>query len=261
MLQFNRAATTYCQNNHLQTQSAEILFDMLPLSANSVLDLGCGPGNCQEFLIKKYPDAKVIGCDNSPAMLAQNKNLTVLADACQLPFAPNSFDLIFSNMLIHWLPDLHKFFDDCWQICQTNGEIIIATLGQNSLSEARHALASIERENSINDFFEMQALGDFVYNSKWAEVFLATELITLEFDSPKAVFANLKLTGVTKKLRADAKQNWLSPRRWQQCLKNYPQTNGKYLATFEVITLRAKKLPPSNTVDPNTITRISDART
>ena len=259
MHKFNKAAKTYLEHNRLQRYSFAVIQDMLPKKAFTVLDLGCGPGAHLLDLQKQYPKSLVIGCDNSQAMLkiAQtNNNYLIAADANKLPFVPNCFDLITSNMLIQWLPDLSKTFADIWNITKYNGEFIAATLGKDSLKEARQALASIDRQNNINDFFDMHELGDLLQQQKWQEIYTAREVISLEFNSAYDVFSNLRLTGSNTKTNNSATNKYLSKKDWQTCLDNYPKTNGKYLATYEIITLRAKKLLPKNQIDPKQIQRI-----
>lgn len=39
----------------------------------SILDLGCGPGNSTKVLKDRFPDARVIGADNSDEMLTRAK--------------------------------------------------------------------------------------------------------------------------------------------------------------------------------------------
>ena len=38
-------------------------------AARRVYDLGCGPGNSTAVLVARFPQARVTGIDNSPAML------------------------------------------------------------------------------------------------------------------------------------------------------------------------------------------------
>jgi len=42
----------------------------VPLTeASRVFDLGCGPGNSTELLVRRFPGAQVVGTDNSESML------------------------------------------------------------------------------------------------------------------------------------------------------------------------------------------------
>ena len=42
----------------------------LPHASSTVVDLGCGPGNSTALLVQRFAQARVVGVDNSPAMLA-----------------------------------------------------------------------------------------------------------------------------------------------------------------------------------------------
>ena len=48
---------------------------LLSVSPESILDLGCGPGNSTKVLKDKFPNAKIIGADNSNEMLAKAREL------------------------------------------------------------------------------------------------------------------------------------------------------------------------------------------
>ena len=46
------------------------LLSAVPLEApKTILDLGCGPGNVTPFLKSRWPEARIIGLDNSSEML------------------------------------------------------------------------------------------------------------------------------------------------------------------------------------------------
>ena len=49
---------------------ARVPLDKLPSLSPVAVDLGCGPGNSTALLVQRFPEAQVVGVDNSPAMLA-----------------------------------------------------------------------------------------------------------------------------------------------------------------------------------------------
>ena len=74
-----------------------------------VYDLGCGAGNVTAALAARWPRARIIGVDESAAMLAQAARALPRVewvlhslDGWQ-PGAPA--DVIYSNAALHWLPD------------------------------------------------------------------------------------------------------------------------------------------------------------
>ena len=44
------------------------------LAPDSILDLGCGPGNSTKVLKDRFPAARIVGADNSAAMLDKARN-------------------------------------------------------------------------------------------------------------------------------------------------------------------------------------------
>ena len=78
--------------------------------AGTVLDLGCGPGNSTQVLRQVFPQSHIVGVDYSPQMIQQAKENCpgcdfVLGNATQLQ---GSYDLIFSNACLQWVPDHRK---------------------------------------------------------------------------------------------------------------------------------------------------------
>jgi trans-aconitate 2-methyltransferase len=79
--------------------------------ADFIADLGCGPGNLTCILVERWPGARVVGVDNSPAMLEQARPLTVpgrlgFVQADLTSWTPDKpVDLIVSNAALQWVPD------------------------------------------------------------------------------------------------------------------------------------------------------------
>lgn len=79
------------------------------ISPTQIADLGCGPGNSTEVLAERWPSAKIMGVDNSSEMLKRAKESKVRAEwelaDIQRWTSAISFDLIFSNAALQWVPD------------------------------------------------------------------------------------------------------------------------------------------------------------
>ncbi|PJM74551.1 methyltransferase domain-containing protein [Bifidobacterium simiarum] len=99
-----------------RTQPSRDLAAQLPPddgTVRHVLDIGCGPGNSTAVLRERYPQAEILGVDNSPEMIDAARKARpdidfALFDASnQADFdaLPHDFDVVFSNACIQWVPD------------------------------------------------------------------------------------------------------------------------------------------------------------
>jgi trans-aconitate 2-methyltransferase len=78
--------------------------------ASTIVDLGCGTGSLTRTLLDRWPDARIVGVDNSSEMLDKAQPLAipgrldfVLADIAGWSKEP--LDLIVSNAAFHWVVD------------------------------------------------------------------------------------------------------------------------------------------------------------
>ena len=95
-----------------RTQPAIDLANRIPLAAPArILDIGCGPGNSTKVLAERFPNARVIGTDNSPEMLEKAKRDNPALDFCfcdaggDVSGLGEDYDVVFSNACIQWIPD------------------------------------------------------------------------------------------------------------------------------------------------------------
>ena len=76
---------------------------------DSIVDLGCGPGNSTQMLRQRWPEARVCGVDSSPAMIAAAREAHpgqewVLGDIEGYSADP-ACDVVFSNAALQWVPN------------------------------------------------------------------------------------------------------------------------------------------------------------
>jgi ubiquinone/menaquinone biosynthesis C-methylase UbiE len=103
-----------------------------------VIDLGCGPGDIAILLALKRPEWAILGVDGSDAMLreaaarqktADVPNVRLLrADACRVPVAGDTFDMVTSNSLLHHLPRPEHLWREVWRITRSGGEVFLRDL-------------------------------------------------------------------------------------------------------------------------------------
>jgi SAM-dependent methyltransferase len=99
------------------------------LEGKLVLDVGCGMGRFAEVATRW--GARVVGIDLSAAAevaarnLADREFVALQADVFNLPFAPESFDFIYSMGVLHHTPDCEKAFKTLPQYLKAGGGIAI----------------------------------------------------------------------------------------------------------------------------------------
>ena len=106
------------------------LMGRIPLdNPRAVYDLGCGSGNVTRLLADRWPDADVVGMDNSPEMLAQ-----AAADsdgpAARIRWQTGDLahwrpdatpSVLYSNAVIQWVPDHAELVPRLWDLLPPGG--------------------------------------------------------------------------------------------------------------------------------------------
>jgi trans-aconitate 2-methyltransferase len=133
----------YAKFESERMRAARDLLAQVPLaSADLVYDLGCGPGNSAELLLRRFPDARTIGLDTSDAMLAQARMRARKAHFIKQDikgWAPDDRpDLIFANAALQFLPDHDKLFPRLVSYLAPGG--VFAAQMPNTARESSHAL-------------------------------------------------------------------------------------------------------------------------
>lgn len=208
--QFNRAAHTYDNAARIQQFSADELAQRLRFiqdtsntaMTGSWLDLGCGTGFAVPTLIQQGAQY-VIGADLAHAMcLASDDKLaelpfqSITCDAEHLPFANDSFDGIYSNLMIQWSEQLSDLFSEANRVIKPGGLFAFATLGPNTMIELKRAWQQVDPFTHVNTFNDKN---DLIAN---CEQFFDIESIyqqdvIQQHPSLKSLLKELKAIGAT----------------------------------------------------------------
>jgi len=108
--QFKWDASDYERHSGAQLQWARDLIEKLDLRGHeSVLDIGCGDGKVTAAIAARLPEGRVVGIDNSTAMieLARERhagaNLHFKRVDVRNLARTERFDVVFSNAVMHWI--------------------------------------------------------------------------------------------------------------------------------------------------------------
>ena len=117
--------------------------DVCPQAGDTILDLGCGTGDLSAYLADLVgPEGKVVAVDpdKERILLAQQsfgevKNLSfVEGSASSFPgIGSESYDIIFSNHVIHRIPDKHEVFKNMFGSLKRGAKIAIQYIGHHRL--------------------------------------------------------------------------------------------------------------------------------
>lgn len=129
----------------------------------SMLDIGTGPGLIPLLVCEHIQDARVIGIDLASHMLVHAERHRAaspygsrvefrLADAKGFDFEDASFDTVFSNTILHHIPDPKPFLAEARRVLKPDGVLLIRDLfrpgsNERALELVREHAASENRYN------------------------------------------------------------------------------------------------------------------
>ena len=203
---FDRAAESYQQFAVLQTEVCNRLLEKLEvvkLSPQIILDAGSGPGAAIPTLFSRYKKAQVVTLDLSENMLIKaNRHgsflrspLAVCGDIENLPFADNSFDLVFSSLSMQWCNDLNAAMMEARRVLKPGGLYVFTTFGPDTLKELRHSWSEVDDGGHVNQFIDMHDIGDALLQDGFAEPVMEAEIMTVTYNSVDALMHDLKAIG------------------------------------------------------------------
>lgn len=92
----------------------------------AVLDIGCGDGLFTQTVSTVYPNAKITATDISvPNQVISDKISFIECNVEELPFASESFDLVYTVLSLHHWKNKNKGIKEIHRVLKKNGLLII----------------------------------------------------------------------------------------------------------------------------------------
>ena len=164
------------------------------------------------------------------------------ADTRALPFARQSFDLVFSNLCMPWVEDFSRLVLQWRNVLHPDGFLLASGFGPATLQELGYAFAQSDPGiPHIHGFPSTQLLGDTLLAAGFRNPVLLNEHFTLTYPS---------LTQLTRELRNTGSSNALQQRRRSltgksrlagaiEAYEALRDPDGRLPATCEVIYIQA----------------------
>mmetsp|Transcript_25030 Transcript_25030/g.39585 ORF Transcript_25030/g.39585 Transcript_25030/m.39585 type:complete len:358 (+) Transcript_25030:71-1144(+) len=132
------------------------------VKADNVVDVGCGIGGSSRHIARRY-GGRTTGITLSPVQAARATALSEaqglgdrcrfqVADALNMPFEENSFDLIWSMESGEHMPEKEKFVQGLARVCAPGGKVLVVTWCHRDLEPGEAGLTPKEERllNRIN---------------------------------------------------------------------------------------------------------------
>jgi len=132
----------YMKFERERTRAAgDLLAQLGPYRPESVVDLGCGPGNSTQLLLTAFPEAKITGVDLSENMLAVARARVAGAEFLQQDIEDwrpeRPVDLIFANATLHFSKDHYGLIERLAACLAPGGALAVQM--PNNMQESSHA--------------------------------------------------------------------------------------------------------------------------
>lgn len=232
---------------------------LVRLEPTKLLDAGCGAGAQIPLLHARYPNAHFIGQDHNAGLLALAQQYAlniyphgwrtwigrlrgggpatswIQQDLAQTGLEPESLDLVWSNLALHWHPAPHEVLQEWGRIIRPNGLVFFSCFGPATMQELRQALGTSGLATTTPSFVDMHDFGDLLIEKGFADPVMDQEVLTLTYSTPEKLLHDVKNLGGNPALGRKAS---LASRQWRQrlldALEQQRRPDGRIHLTIEV---------------------------
>ena len=208
---FAKIADRYVVTNHVLSMGTDILWRrkvgriVSRWNPEHVLDVATGTGDLALEIQKKCPEAKVLGTDFCPEMLAHatkgGVTETKVEDAMNLSFEDNTFDVVTAAFGLRNMEDWQKALREMGRVIKPGGHLLVLDFSQPSgflkkpyglyLNRILPKVAGLLTGQGGAYQYLAGSIGEFPYGEKMIELFKNAEFQDCECRSLSGGIASI----------------------------------------------------------------------
>ncbi len=246
---------------------------IVKLQPQVVVDWWGHTGGGGALLDTAYPKARRVVVEASDALLVRSRA------AAEAPWwsarrwsrapefrrddpAPGSAQLLWANMVLHAVADPPALLGRWQRVLAADGFVMFSCLGPGTLGELRGLYRQLGWPAPAAEFVDMHDLGDMLVQAGFADPVMDQETLTLTWDSPQALLAELRSLGANA---SPTRGPGLRTPRWRERLHVGLQTlagpEGRLRLSFEIVYGHAFKAAPRAAPSGETSVSLEEMRT
>ena len=208
---FAKIANRYVVTNHVLSMGTDILWRrkvgriVSRWNPEHVLDVATGTGDLALEIQKRCPEAKVLGTDFCPEMLAHategGVKETKVEDAMNLSFEDNTFDVVTAAFGLRNMEDWQKALREMGRVIKPGGHLLVLDFSQPSgflrkpyglyLNRILPKVAGLLTGQGGAYQYLAGSIGEFPYGEKMIELFKNAEFQDCECRSLSGGIASI----------------------------------------------------------------------
>lgn len=242
---FDRAAPRYDAHAH---QQRAVLEQLLALTLehgpyHHVLDGGCGTGYLLQCLAQRGVSWQVTPMDLADGMcrrVAADGHRAVQGRLESLPFADESFDLVFSSLAVQWVAEPELFLSEARRVLKPGGLLAFSTYTNGTLAELKSAFAQIDGYDHTLDFLSRATWLKMLRQERFALKHMLSACDDAPYRDVRGLCEHLRGLGASQKL-GQARRAVMTPRQFRAVEQGYPATAEGITAHWETGYFIARK--------------------
>jgi len=202
---FGRAAPVYEAHAHLQRQVRQhclALGQAYWPSGKHILDAGCGTGALLTETGRLRLRWRITSLDLSLGMCAvarEKSGAVVNADAAAMPFADNSFDGLFSSLMLQWANNPPAVWREMARVLKPQGRVVLSTFVHGTLQELREAFSSLDGKPHVSHFVQTHEILKYAAEAGLTMTMAEQARIVNYYPDAIALMRSLQFIGATHK--------------------------------------------------------------